>query len=107
MKSIRFHKSVVRDLKDLGSSAAEELSDCLALLAEGDSLALPVSRPMPSVGSGVHELRIRDRTGNYRVFYFTKFEEAILVFHLFKKKTEQTPKLEIETAKKRLKEMLS
>lgn len=107
MKPIRFHKSVARELKDLGTSAAEELADCLGQLADGDTLGLPVSRPMPSVENGVHELRIRDRTGNYRVFYFTKFAEAILVFHLFKKKTEQTPKLEIEAAKKRLKEMLS
>jgi phage-related protein len=107
MKKILLHKVVMKELKDLGAAAAEELSDLLALLAAGESLGLPASRPMPVIENGVHELRIRDRSGNYRVFYFTKFEGAILVFHLFKKKSEQTPKGEIETAKKRLKEMLS
>jgi len=107
MKPIQLHKAVAKELKDLGTAAAEELVDLLAQLAAGESLGLPASRPMPVVENGVHELRIRDRSGNYRVFYFTKFEGAILVFHLFKKKTEQTPKTEIATAKKRLKEMLS
>jgi len=41
------------------------------------------------------------------VFYFTKEANAILVFHLFKKKTQETPAQEIETGKKRLKEMKS
>jgi phage-related protein len=33
---------------------------------------MPPSRPMPSVGPGVEELRIRDRSGIYRAFYYTK-----------------------------------
>lgn len=61
---------------------------------------------MPVVEHGVHELRIKDHTGQFRVFYFTKEANAILVFHLFKKKTQETPQ-EIETGKKRLKEMKS
>ena len=68
---------------------------------------MPVSRPMPSVAHGVHELRIKDRSGQYRVFYFTKHTDAVLVFHMFKKKTEATPKIEISVGKKRLKEMMS
>jgi phage-related protein len=106
MKPIQLHKAVAKELKEFGTAAAEELADLLAQLAAGESIGLPASRPMPVIENGVHELRIRDRSGNYRVFYYKKFEEALLVFHLFKKKTEQTPKTEIETAKKRLKEML-
>ncbi len=30
---------------------------------------MPLSRPMPSVGKGVHELRFRERSGIYRVVY--------------------------------------
>jgi phage-related protein len=106
MKSIRLHKSVLKEVKELGLIASDELANLLSLLANGESLGMPVSRPMPSVSMGVHELRIRDSHGYYRVFYFTKHKDAILVFHLFKKKTQQTPKTEIETAQKRLKEML-
>jgi len=67
---------------------------------------MPLSRPMPIVEHGTHELRVKDARGHYRFFYYTKVKDAILVFHFFKKKTEQTPDQEIETGKKRLKEML-
>jgi len=61
---------------------------------------------MPVVEHGVHELRVKDRTRQYRIFYFTKKADAILIFHFFKKKSQETPKQEIEAAKNRLKEML-
>jgi phage-related protein len=75
------------------------------LLRIGESLEMPVSRPMPVVEPGVHELRLRDRFGQLRVFYYTKLEDAILVFHLFRKKARRTPKKEIETGRKRFREM--
>lgn len=61
---------------------------------------------MPDIETGVHELRLKDSTGQYRVFYYTKVKDAILVFHFFKKKTQTTPKKEFETAKNRLRSML-
>ena len=67
---------------------------------------MPFSRPMGSVATGVEELRIKDRSGAYRVFYYTKLSDSILVFHAFTKKTQQTPPNEIAIAQKRLKEML-
>jgi phage-related protein len=106
MKAIRVHKAVSRAMKDLDISTRNALLDLLALLAKGMSLGMPVSRHMPSVAHGVHELRIKDRSGQYRVFYFTKHTDAVLVFHMFKKKTEATPKEEISLGKKRLKEMI-
>ena len=32
-------------------------------------LSMPLSRPMPSIGPGTHELRLRERSGAYRVVY--------------------------------------
>jgi len=61
---------------------------------------------MASVAPGVEELRAKDRSGAYRVFYFTRLETAVLIFHAFEKKTAKTPLHEIELARKRLKEML-
>ena len=40
------------------------------------------------------------------MFYFTAAAKGILVFHAFAKKTQRIPPLEIELAKKRLKELL-
>jgi phage-related protein len=68
---------------------------------------MPTSRPMSSVAAGVAELRVRDENGVYRVFYYTASALGILVFHAFTKKTQQTPPLEIEVARKRLKELLN
>ena len=75
-------------------------------LQKGAKLSMPLSRPMPSVAAGVEELRIKDRSGAYRVFYFIKLETAVVILHAFQKKTSKTPPREIELARARLKEML-
>ncbi len=106
MKAVRIHKKVANEVEKLDFSLKRQLAELFAQLADGESLGMPVSRPMPVVEHGVHELRVKDRTGQYRIFYFTKKADTILIFHFFKKKTQETPKQEIETAKNRLKEML-
>jgi len=60
---------------------------------------------MPSVGAGVREIRIH--TGReHRVFYVAKFEESIYVLHAFEKKTQKTPKADVELGRARLQELL-
>ena len=71
-----------------------------------NSLGMPTSRPMPSVGRGVHELRLRDRGGIYRAFYFAQHARGILVLHAFAKKTQTTSSHDLELGRKRLREML-
>jgi phage-related protein len=60
---------------------------------------------MRSVAEGVEELRVKDRTGAYRVFYFAKLATAILIFHAFTKKTQITSPRDIALGQRRLKEM--
>ena len=74
--------------------------------ANGRADGMPNSRPMPAVGGGVSELRVKTQDGAYRAFYYTASQRGILVFHALVKKTRQTPPLEIELARKRLKEIL-
>ncbi len=83
-----------------------QLSEIFILLADGEDVGMPLSRHMPVIRHGVHELRVKDRTGQFRIFYYTKKVDAILIFHFFKKKTQETPLQEIETAKGRLEELL-
>jgi phage-related protein len=40
------------------------------------------------------------------VIYIAKLAEAIFVLHCFQKKTQKTPKPDLELAKKRLREVL-
>jgi phage-related protein len=84
------------------------LGKALFALQIGEQLGMPLSRPMPVVGPGVAELRVRGEDGQFRAFYFTASdsEEGILAVHAFAKKTQQTPPADIKLARKRLKEML-
>jgi phage-related protein len=67
---------------------------------------MPLSRPTPSVAPGIEELRIRDRAGIYRAFYYARSSRGVLVVHAFVKKTQATPQQDVELARKRLKELL-
>ena len=68
-------------------------------------MSVPLSRPIPSVGRGAHELRLKDQTGAYRVVYAVVTVGSIYVIHGFKKTTRATPKRNIEIARKRLMEV--
>jgi phage-related protein len=63
-------------------------------------------KPMSTVGAGVREIRLRDDTGAYRVMYVAKFEDAVYVLHCFQKKTQATPKRDIDVAEKRYRELV-
>jgi phage-related protein len=73
------------------------------LLTEfGMDLRLPYSRAM---GDGLFELRPKGKEGIARVFYCTWVGKRIVVLHAFIKKTQETPRKELETAKRRMKEV--
>lgn len=58
-------------------------------------------KPMPSIGQGVREIRIRDLAGAFRVLYVAHFPDAVFVLHCFEKKTEKTARRDLELAAKR------
>ncbi len=62
-------------------------------------------KPMPRVGAGAREIRIH-ADGEYRVLYLATRPEAVYVLHAFAKKRQATPKLAIDLARARLKELL-
>jgi len=62
-------------------------------------------KPMPTVGIGVREIRVRDRAGAFRVIYLAMLAEAVYVLNAFQKKSQQTPRLEIQLAADRLREL--
>jgi phage-related protein len=94
-----------REIADFPGEIRGELADTLARLNEGHKLSMPLSRPMPSIGKGVHELRFRDRAGVYRVIYVLIGGGVIYLLHAFMKKDKKTPQPNIDLAKKRLKEL--
>lgn len=61
---------------------------------------------MPAIGSGVREIRVRERAGAFRVIYVANFAEAIYVLHAFQKKTRQTAKRDLDLAASRLRQQM-
>ena len=62
-------------------------------------------KPMPDIGKGVEELRVRDAAGAYRVIYTARLADAVYVLHAFQKKTQRTATADIELARKRFKQV--
>ena len=84
----------------LSAAARIEVGVALRRLQRGESLSMPLSRPMPSVGKRCAELRIVDETVVWRIMYRVD-SEAILIADVFAKKTQATPKSVIALCKKR------
>jgi phage-related protein len=59
-------------------------------------------RPLPSIGTGVFELRDQDERAWYRVVYLSRINDVIYVLHCFEKKSREMPRRDFETAKRRL-----
>lgn len=62
-------------------------------------------RPVPTVGLGVSEIRVRTERA-YRVIYVAKFGESIYVVHAFEKKAQRTPQPDIELARRRFRALI-
>jgi phage-related protein len=82
-------------------TARIEAGFLLRQLQQGENLGLPNSRPMPSIGTHCHELRIRDQDKNWRIVYRVD-QDAVLIVEVFNKMTRTTPKSVIEICQKRL-----
>lgn len=93
------------ELKDFPKDVLGDLLDCVAKLRNRIVLSMPLSRPMPSLGKSIHELRLKDRCGQFRVIYFIKVGDAIYLVHAFKKKTQQTEQKDIKVALQRIKRL--
>ena len=85
----------------ISRAARIEIGYRLRKLQRGETLSLPQSRPMPSIGKHCHELRIPDKTVTWRVIYRIDVD-AIIIVEVFSKKTRQTPDGVIGTCKQRL-----
>ena len=63
-------------------------------------------KPMPSIGKGVEEIRVLDRSGIYRVIYTARLADVVYILHAFQKKTQVTSKQDIDLAKKRYDDLM-
>lgn len=100
MKPIVFLGDSLDRLRDFPQTARRESGFQLDKIQRG--LAPDDFKPIQSVGKGAAEIRIQDASGAYRVIYLARLADAVYVLHLFQKKTQRTPKADIDLAKTRL-----
>ena len=68
----------------------------------GPNLGMPYTRAM---GDGLFEIRAKGQEGIGRALFCTVVGKRIVILHGFIKKTEQTPRRALDTARRRMKEV--
>lgn len=75
----------------------------LELIEEfGPDLGKPHTAPM---GKGLFEIRAKGKEGIGRSLFCTRKGKEIIILHSFVKKTQRTPKKELDIARNRMKEL--
>ncbi len=103
-KSICFLGDSLKALSDFPKGARQDAGYQLRRVQDGkppDDF-----KPMPAIGKGVEEIRVWDGAGTYRVIYTARLGDAVYVMHAFQKKTQETSKRDIETAKLRFNQLM-
>jgi phage-related protein len=99
------NKSPVEEwLQGLSIKTQAKILRNLSLLETFDlNLKQPYVKPLEDQ---LHEIRTKDTQGIYRVIYFAYKNKEFIMLNGFTKKTQKTPRKEIELAKKRMKEII-
>jgi phage-related protein len=93
-----------RETQELSSDPSPKMSERISAAISGgvQNGVKPLdSASMAPVLPGVFELRDDDKDSWYRVLY-VKLEGVVYILHCFRKKTNQTPLKDINTARARL-----
>lgn len=101
MKPLVFLGSSQDDLRAMPASVRHAMGlELMRVQFGGDPVDF---KPMPLVGPGAYEVRVREADGAWRTIYVAKFSDAIYVLHAFRKKTQKTAKADLELAARRYK----
>ena len=103
-KPVKFQGNSLDDLRAFPASARREAGHQLDQVQQGQE---PDDwKPMPTIGPGVREIRIRDVAGAFRVIYVAKFADGVYVLHCFQKKAQKTSKPDLDLAESRYRDLL-
>ena len=103
MKPCYFLGDSLERLREFPKDVQQDAGYQLELVQDGEQ---PEDfKPMPSIGRGVEEIRVRDDSGAYRVIYTARMADAVYVLHAFQKKTQATSKRDLDMAKQRFQQL--
>jgi phage-related protein len=90
--TLKFPKDILADLLKI----FEMIEDL------GPNLGYPYTTPM---GKGLFEIRAKGKEGIGRSLFCTIKNQKVMILHSFIKKTQKTPKQDLDLARKRMKEV--
>ena len=98
MREIYTFKSYFRDFYErLSDEAKEKIDYALMLLKTQNRVS---AKFVKFIEDGIFELRAEYRSIAYRIFFIFDDGNIVILFNGFQKKTQRTPRMEIETAKR-------
>jgi len=104
-RPLRWVGSSSKDLKGFPKQVRAAFGFGLHLAQTGQHP--PNAKPLKGFGSGVVELLENFDGDTYRAAYVVRFEQAVYVLHVFKKKSKRgsaTPQPDVELIKRRLRD---
>lgn len=99
---IRVFPQVEKILREESKEIREDVQDILEKIALNLPLGMPHVRPVKGLAAGVFEIRVKDRSGQFRIVYLKVKGSAIYLIHAFRKKTQAIPKKEMRTILRRI-----
>ena len=98
-----FNNKVVKETHNFPKGILANFLHIVEMIEEfGPALGMPYTSPM---GKGLFEIRAKGREGIGRSLFCTIKDQEIVILHSFVKKTQKTPKKELDIARKRMKEV--
>src|SRR5258708_7872884 len=99
LKPTTCHGDSLERIRDFPDDARRQVGHELYQLQKG--MDPSDWKPLPTIGAGVREIRIREAFGAYRVVYIAGLGGAIHVLHAFEKKSEKTAQRELDLESER------
>ena len=103
--TIKYFEQVQKLLAKETEEIRRDVTEILDKIELGLNIGLPHVKSLSSIHSGLFEIRVKDKRGQFRVIYFVKKRDAIYLLHAFRKKTQKMAKKEVNIIHKRLKEI--
>ncbi len=98
-----FNRKVEEETLSFPSGILANLLHILGMIEEfGPAIGKPHTAPM---GDGLFEIRAKGKEGIGRTLFCTLKGKEVVILHSFIKKTQRTPKRELDKARWRLKEL--
>jgi len=99
-RQIVFYKEHFLDFyKDLDNKVKEKIQYVFELIKQVERVPVKFLSPMASC-DGLYEIRVEYQSNIYRIFCCFDQGQLVILFNGFQKKTQKTPKTEIEKAMK-------